>query len=218
MQLIGMLDSPYVRRVAIALHHLAIPFEHLPLSVFRNVEEFSQINPLVKAPTLVCDNGEVLMDSTLILAYADRLLAPDGLLSPLMPQSSQSMDDYQRSLRLIGLGLNACDKSVQVLYERDLRPAEKQHQPWQDRIQSQLRTAYDLLEPYASARSSDWLVGERLTQADITVCVAWQFTQFVAAQVIDAHDYPALSALSHQAESLAAFKAFPLEANWQPVV
>lgn len=206
MQLIGMLDSPYVRRVAIALHHLHIPFDHSFLSVFRNIDEFSQINPLIKAPTLVCDNGEVLMDSTLILAYIDKLSG-----QPLMPEA---VDDYQRALRLIGLAINACDKSVQIEYERK-RPEEKQYQPWRDRIQAQLLAAYDLLEPYA-AETSDWLVGNQLTQADIAVCVAWQFTQFIAANSADSHRYPALAALSVRAEALSAFKAVPIEQGWQP--
>lgn len=103
MQLIGMLDSPYVRRVAIALHHLNLPFDHNPLSVFRNIDEFSQINPLIKAPTLICDGGEVLMDSTLILEYVEKLADKS-----LMPESFKG---YQRALRLIGLGLNACSNS-----------------------------------------------------------------------------------------------------------
>ncbi|SUE06186.1 Uncharacterised protein [Pantoea agglomerans] len=34
MILIGMLDSPYVRRVAIYMKVLGIQFEHRPLSVF----------------------------------------------------------------------------------------------------------------------------------------------------------------------------------------
>lgn len=51
MQLIGMLDSPYVRRVAIAFHELNLPYEHRPLSVFRDVDEYVKINPLIKAPT-----------------------------------------------------------------------------------------------------------------------------------------------------------------------
>ena len=67
MQLIGMLDSPYVRRVAISLKLLGLPFEHRSISVFRQFAEFASINPVVKAPTLVCDDGEVLMDSTLML-------------------------------------------------------------------------------------------------------------------------------------------------------
>ena len=69
MKLIGMLDSPYVRRVAVSLQLLGLPFEHRSLSVFRQFDEFSALNPVVKAPTLIADDGTVLMDSTLILDY-----------------------------------------------------------------------------------------------------------------------------------------------------
>ncbi len=75
-----MLDSPYVRRVAIALQLLGLPFEHRALSVFRTFDQFRAINPVVKAPTLVCDDGTVLMDSSLILDYAETLAAPRSLL------------------------------------------------------------------------------------------------------------------------------------------
>src|SRR3954468_1417861 len=77
MQLIGMLDSPYVRRSAISLKLLGIPFEHRSVSVFRHLDEFRRLNPVVKAPTLICDDGTVLMDSTPILDYAESL-APKG--------------------------------------------------------------------------------------------------------------------------------------------
>src|SRR5271157_2647856 len=50
MQLIGMLDSPYVRRVVIALIVAKAPFKHRPISLFRHIDEFSKINPLLKAP------------------------------------------------------------------------------------------------------------------------------------------------------------------------
>ena len=66
MKLIGMLDSPYVRRVAISLKLMAIPFEHEAVSVFRHMDRFASINPLMKAPTFVCDDGTVLMDSCLL--------------------------------------------------------------------------------------------------------------------------------------------------------
>ena len=82
MQLIGMLDSPYVRRVAISLQLLGLPFEHRSISVFRTFDEFSRLNPVVKAPSLVCDDGEVLMDSTLIIDYAEILAAPRRSLMP----------------------------------------------------------------------------------------------------------------------------------------
>ena len=64
-----MLDSPYVRRVAVALIVAKVPFTHRPISLFRHIDEFSKINPLLKAPTLVADNGTVLIDSNVILDY-----------------------------------------------------------------------------------------------------------------------------------------------------
>ena len=70
MRLIGMLDSPYVRRVAISLKLMGLGFELNQVSVFRGVDEFKAINPVVKAPTLVTDDGVMLMDSGLILEYA----------------------------------------------------------------------------------------------------------------------------------------------------
>ncbi|AMP00429.1 hypothetical protein CAter282_2570 [Collimonas arenae] len=129
MQLIGMLDSPYVRRVAISLQLLGIPFEHRSISVFSTFEQFRQINPVVKAPSLVCDDGEVLMESSLILDYAEALAAPRKSLMPA------AIGERQHVLRVIGLSLAACEKSVQIVYERNLRPAEKQHEPWVDRVQ-----------------------------------------------------------------------------------
>ena len=54
MKLIGMLDSPYVRRVAISLQLLGLRFEHQSLSVFSTFAAFRQINPVVKAPTFLC--------------------------------------------------------------------------------------------------------------------------------------------------------------------
>jgi glutathione S-transferase len=93
MKLVGMLDSPYVRRVAISIQLLGLRFEHQSLSVFRTFSEFQKINPVVKAPTLVCDDGEVLMDSTLILQYAEALAHPRTLMpSDLRELRMRSID------------------------------------------------------------------------------------------------------------------------------
>ena len=61
MELVGMLDLPYVRRVAVAIA-AGVPFTHRPISLFRHIDEFSRVNPLLKAPTFVADDGTVLMD------------------------------------------------------------------------------------------------------------------------------------------------------------
>ncbi|WP_294237192.1 glutathione S-transferase [uncultured Sphingomonas sp.] len=203
MRLIGMLDSPYVRRVAISLRLLDLPFAHVPLSVFRDFDAFAAINPVVKAPTLVMDDGSVLLDSTLILDTLDRLASPALRLTP------QDGPDFVRSQRLIGLALAACEKSVQIVYERNLRPAEKQHQPWLDRVEGQLRAAYALLETEFAA-TPGWQFGPRAMQADVTTSVSWRFTQFVLPDLLSAADHPALAALSERAEATAAFQASPI--------
>src|SRR5689334_5455240 len=115
MRLIGMLDSPYVRRVAVSLKLMGIAFEHEAVSVFRHVERFRTINPVVKAPTLVADDGTVLMDSTLILDYAETLVPPEKRLMPAPGPSRLA------ALHTIGIALAACEKCVQIVYEKERR-------------------------------------------------------------------------------------------------
>ena len=201
MQLVGMLDSPYVRRTAISLRLLGVPFEHKAVSVFSTFAEFQHINPVVKAPSLICDDGEVLMDSSLILDYAERLAAPRSL----MPSS---VAERQHALRMIGLALAACEKNVQIIYERNWRPAEKQYQPWLDRIEGQLCAAYALLENEI-VRTPLATDSNTMTQAGITVAVGWQFTQSTVANVVPASKHPAIQAFADSAERLPEFIAFP---------
>ncbi len=204
MRLIGMPDSPFVRRVAISMKIMGLPFKHESVSVFRHYDTFAAINPVVKAPSLVLDDGTVLMDSTLILEYAERLAAPDCLFVP------KSIRDYARFQRIVGLALVAAEKTVQAYYEVGVRPDDKKHQPWLDRVEQQLRTAYDLLEKEIDS-TQEWIFGGRLSQADITTAVAWRFTQFVLKDSVSASDYPALATLSDRAEALPEFLSTPLE-------
>ena len=206
MQLIGMLDSPFVRRVAVSMAVLDIGFEHRPLSVFRHFDAFSAVNPVVKAPTLIDDDGTLLIDSSLILDYLDQKVPPERRLLPL------ELAHRRRALHLIGFALAASEKTVQIVYERNLRPAEKQHEPWVDRVSGQLSSAYALLErEVGSAGGAGWLTGERLMQADITVAVAWRFTQHILPGAVDPALHPALAAFSERAEALAEFAAAPLD-------
>lgn len=202
MQLIGMLDSPYVRRVAISLQLLGLPFVHRSISVFRTFDEFQRINPVVKAPSLVCDDGEVLMDSTLILDYAEALATSRRSLMP------SEVIERQHALHRIGLALAACEKGVQIVYERNLRPPEKQHEPWVARVRGQLLAAVAALEtelqrqPFKDESAT-------IDQSGITGAVVWHFLQMVLPEIVDAAQYPALRAHSARAEGLAAFRAAP---------
>lgn len=201
MRLIGMLDSPYVRRVAISLAHLGVPFEHESVSVFSTFEKFRGINPVVKAPSLVCDDGEVLMDSSLILQFIE---AAKGNGNSLW---SPNPGVLQHEIRAVGLALAACEKTVQIVYERNLRPASAQYEPWVERVRGQLLAAYAGLEQEVQAHRSAF--AQARNQASITTAIAWQFTQSLLAPVVPAKDYPALVELSARMERTPEFLKYP---------
>ncbi len=205
MQLIGMLDSPYVRRVAISLQLLGLRFEHQSISVFSTFDQFRQINPVVKAPSLVCDDGTVLMDSTLIIDYAEALAAQQAPPKSLMPAA---IAERQQALRVIGLAMAACEKSVQIIYERNLRPAEKLHQPWVSRVTGQLLAAYGELESELQRKPLAATSGT-MGQDGVTTGITWHFTQAMIPEVVNAADYPALREFSARAEQLSEFRAAP---------
>ena len=209
MQLIGMLDSPYVRRVAISLQQLGLPFEHQSLSVFRGFDAFRRINPVVKAPTLVLDDGTVLLDSTLILEYAEALARPRSLLPA-------GLDALRHELRLIGLALAATEKSVQAVYERELRPAEKQHGPWLDRVTDQMLAAFGELEA-ALGRTPFTPAAGGIGQAGITTAVAWDFSSRMVPDLLPTGRFARLAAWSAEAERLESFRAAPHGDGTYPV-
>ncbi|RDK00587.1 glutathione S-transferase family protein [Paraburkholderia lacunae] len=202
MKLIGMLDSPYVRRVAICLKLLKLDFEHQSISVFSTYDEFKKINPVVKAPTLVLDDGQRVMDSTVILQYVATLAGAEQRIFPSQPAHCK------RAARLTGLALAASEKSVQIVYERNLRPAEKQHEPWVDRVSEQLLAAYrELEEELATAPLP--IEADHFGAAEVAVAVAWNFTQMVLPEIVVKAAYPRLQAFSASAEQLPVFVDTP---------
>lgn len=201
MRLVGMLDSPYVRRVAISLAYLGVPFEHHAVSVFSTFETFREINPVVKAPTLVCDDGEVLMDSSLILQFIEATQTSGDSLW------SNRREVLQHEMRAVSLALAACEKSIQIVYERNLRPQSAQYEPWMERVQGQLLAAYVGLEREVQARKP--VFSEPRSQANITAAVVWQFTQSLLSEVVPAKNHPGLVALSSRMEATPEFMKYP---------
>lgn len=206
MVLIGMLDSPFVRRVAITMQVLGIDYQYRPLSIFESFEEFRSVHPLVKAPTLVCDDGEMLVDSTLIIDYLELLVGPE---KSLMPNDASAR---RTALQQIGEALVAMEKVIQLVDEKTQRPADVQHEPWINRLEQQVISAAGLMEASVEAAiesGNDWLSGTDPMQADITTAVAWDFIRRVASSTIRSTNHPYLIEYSERAEALPAFLACP---------
>lgn len=202
MQLIGLFDSPYVRRVGISMRLYGIEFEHVALSVFRHMEEMRQINPLLKVPMLVLDNGEKLLDSTFILDYLDSEMHEE---KRLMPSSGAVRRQMQQQC---SIALLAAEKTVQFAYETTLRPKEFSYAPWVARCTAQMHRAFRMLE---ALPPSPVLSGAPLTQADITTAVVIRFAQYTLPAEFLPGRYPALENLSAYCESLPAFIDTPVE-------
>lgn len=208
MQLIGMLDSPFVRRVAVSMQLLGLEFEHRALSVFGDFEAFAAINPVVKAPTLRTDTGVVICDSGVILDHVARIASAGGGAVRLEPDGIAA---HARAQRLVGLALAASEKAVQLVYEERLRPAERRHGPWVERVQRQLAAALAAVEAdlAGAGEPSPWLFGAAPMQADVSLAVAWRFVRETRPRLADPAAHPHLARLSDAAEATAAFRAWP---------
>jgi glutathione S-transferase len=199
MKLIGLYDSPFVRRVAISLKVQGFAYEHVPLSVFRNYEDFKAYNPLVKAPTLMLSDGQVITESDYILDYLDERV-PERRLVPASGPARMA------ALQTIATAIVAAEKSVALVYETQLRPKQLHHQPLIDRFTGQLNAAIDLLE---SKFPGGAMTSAHLDQAAITSAVAYRFISHHQPDCLLHGKHPRLAALSSQCEQLPAFLAVP---------
>jgi glutathione S-transferase len=203
MILIGMFDSPFVRRVAISMKLLELRFEHKNWSVGKDQQQIRKYNPLGRVPTLVLDDGEVLMESMAILDYLDDRVGRDRALLPVTGALRR------KALSLMALATGAAEKGVLQVYEVAFRPEDKRHEPWVQRCREQMHGALLALDAAAAEiEGDDWLVDEGITQADVTVAAAFSFIDDVLKP--DKKLYPTLRKHVARCERLPAFQAIKI--------
>src|SRR5260221_13436443 len=177
MILIGQYDSPFVRRVAIALRLYELSFENRPWSTFGDGEKIAPYNPLRRVPTLVLDGGEALIESTAILDYLDEVAGPDkAMIAARGPER-------RRGLKICALASGLGDKGVSLLYERVLR--KDQSQICVERCEAQIFSVLDVLEQERTAVKTPYWFGERIGHADVAVACALRFTSEAHPQLFD---------------------------------
>ena len=199
MFLIGHYDSPFVRRVAIALRLYELPFEHRAWSVFGDADRIARFNPLRRVPTLVLDDGEVLIESAAILDALDEMAGEGRALVPARGAMRR------RVLKVCALGAGVADKAVSLVYERVLH--DRATPMWIDRCRGQMSGVLEALEAERAAGAGPWWFGEALTHADIMVACALRFVSEAHAEVFDLAAWPALTAHAAACEAMPAFQA-----------
>lgn len=197
MILIGQYDSSFVRRVAIPMRLYGIPFEHRPWSVFGDREQIRMFNPLMRVPTLVLDDGEVLYDMQSIMDYVDAR-APAGVR--LMPADGEAR---RKVLQVMALATGLADKGVTLFYELRLHtvPSEK----FVERCRTQIAGVLAALESARKARAGEYWFGQ-LTHADIAAATAWRHVSEAHPGLIEPRDYPALAAHCATLEAMPVFQ------------
>ena len=198
MILIGQYDSPFVRRVGIALTLYELPFEHRPWSTFGDADKIRPYNPLTRVPTLVLDNGEVLIESHSILDYLDSRVPADRRMFPAAEPARH------QALKIAALATGVAEKAVSLFYEKVLH--KEASQVWTNRCRSQISGALSALEADRAARNSDYWFGASIGHADIAVAAALRFVGDAHAGLVAMAQFPALAAHAARLEALPVFR------------
>ena len=199
MILIGQFDSPPTRRVAISMRFLNIPYDRDTRSVFGDADALRKINPLGRIPILVLDDGEVLIESGAILDYLDDRVGPDRALVPARGT------ERRRVLQRMALAMGTLDKIGAIVYERGLRPRDKQYDIWLARCRTQVDSGLAALE--ATTADGWFLGGTTPGQADITLACVLAYLPLRAPDLFSSDRYLALARLLARAEALPQFEA-----------
>lgn len=199
MILIGQYDSPFVRRVAIAMRLYGMPFEHRPWSVFGDADKIAKYNPLMRVPTLVLNTGEALVESYAILDALDQL-APPGLA--MMPAGGA---ERREAMRVCALATGLSDKAVSLVYETVVH--NRATPAWVERCLSQIAGCLGELERSRTGRTTQWWFGPAIGHADVTVACAVRFLGDAHPGLFDlAEGWPMLASHAARCESLPPFQ------------
>lgn len=157
--------SPFARRVRIAFYENGIGFQERVFDVFQPSPELFKANPLGRVPALILKDGQVLIDSSLILQafYETRE-------SPFMP------GDLTRRHKIYhaqSIAQGICEKAVEYYLEK-LRPENAQDSENLAEIDAILIRALGRFEETLASSPDGYLVenGGEPTQADFDLGTA----------------------------------------------
>jgi len=197
MQLIGRNLSPFVRRTAIVLNLLEMKYEQVGLSTADDTDKIAKVNPVVRVPSMILDDGENLLDSNAIIDHLLEVGDPENSL--LAPSGA----DRRAVLRLAAIGHGVMEKAVSSTYERNRRPKDKVFDGWVNQVEGQVQGGLAALND--AAATSEWLHGDHLTLAEVNAVVAHDFVMIAEKYLMKDDPYPALTALANRCNAMPAF-------------
>jgi glutathione S-transferase len=179
-------DSPVsgnCYKVRLLLAHLGIPYERRPMDVVdRSNREavLGDLNPALRVPTLVLDDGRALGESGAILWYF-------GEGTPFVPE-----DKYERAQMLQWMFFEQYDHEPAIAVARFWLAYSGRADEVRDQVpewEAKGKRALAAMERHLDGR--DWLVGEAMTIADIAL---YAYTHVADEGGFDLAPYPATRA------------------------
>lgn len=160
MKLIGSLASPYVRKVRVVLAEKKLDYQFVLENVWAADTTINQLNPLGKVPSLIMEDGDVLIDSRVMVEYLDTLTP----VCKLLPPNGRERADI-KCWEALADGI--LDAAILVRLERTQRPPELQSEQW---IARQMRKVELGLEVLANRLGdSAYCAGIHYSLADVAV-------------------------------------------------
>jgi glutathione S-transferase len=115
--------------------------------------------------------------------------------------------ERRQALKLMAMATGAAEKGVLQVYEGVFRPEEKRHRPWLERCRTQMSGSLAAIDRYIGERGvSQWLVGRRMTQADITAACVFTFLNDTLKVAADRVMFQSLATLAARCETMPAFQ------------
>ena len=203
MKLYGGFGSPFTRRVGTTLLLYKLKHEHVVLrgNVPEELEQLKKFNPLARIPALETEEGISLVDSVTILDYLDQQVETDILLTP------QKGIERTKILNLMGIAAGAAEKSVSCYYEEGInakRPTDKVYRPWVDKMYEQTKDGIEAIEKLVIG---PWIMGDDLTQADVSVVCFWDFIKKHRPKSAPEINCPQIEKISEMANLKPEFSA-----------
>ena len=121
--------SPFARKVRIAAIELGLidKIEFIPTAVVPGTpnDDYSKIHPLKKLPVLILDNGDIVVDSYVIVEYLDELAGGGKLIAASGPMRWKVKTEHSLLQGML-------DSMLLCRYETMVRPEPLRWKAWAD--------------------------------------------------------------------------------------
>lgn len=197
MKLIGSLASPYVRKVRVVLAEKKLDYQFVLENVWAADTTIDQLNPLGKVPSLIMEDGDVLIDSRVMVEYLDTLTP----VCKLLPPNGRERADIKCWEALAD---GVLDAAILVRLERTQRPPELQSEQWTER---QMRKVHKGLEVVAARLGeSPYCAGIHYSLADVAVGCMLGWLSFRFPEIDWRGSHPNLARLYDKLSERQSFK------------